>query len=100
VPAPAVNETAETTPIRAEETEAVSTSKKKYEVIVGAFAVSDNAKRLVRDLKKKGFSAALSSRKGNLQLVSSGSEDNYEAALQQLDRAKTVISSSSWLKEN
>jgi len=100
VPAPAVNETAETTPIRAEETEAVSTSKKKYEVIVGAFAVSDNAKRLVRDLKKKGFSAALSSRKGNLQLVSSGSEDNYEAALQQLDRAKTEISSSCWLKEN
>ena len=100
VPAPAVNETAETAPIRLEETEAVSTSKKKYEVIVGAFAVSDNAKRLVRDLKKKGFSAALSSRKGNLQLVSSGSEDNYEAALQQLDRAKTEISSSSWLKEN
>ena len=100
VPAPAVNETAETAPIRVEETEAVATSKKKYEVIVGAFAVSDNAKRLVRDLKKKGFSAALSSRKGNLQLVSSGSEDNYEAALQQLDRAKTEISSSSWLKEN
>ena len=100
VPAPAINETAETAPIRVEETEAVSTSKKKYEVIVGAFAVSDNAKRLVRDLKKKGFSAALSSRKGNLQLVSSGSEDNYEAALQQLDRAKTEISSSCWLKEN
>ena len=100
VPAPAVNETAETAPIRLEETEAVATSKKKYEVIVGAFAVSDNAKRLVRDLKKKGFSAALSSRKGNLQLVSSGSEDNYEAALQQLDRAKTEISSSCWLKEN
>jgi len=100
VPAPAINETTETAPIRAEETEAVSTSKKKYEVIVGAFAVSDNAKRLVRDLKKKGFSAALSSRKGNLQLVSSGSEDNYEAALQQLDRAKTEISSSCWLKEN
>jgi cell division septation protein DedD len=100
VPAPAINETAENAPIRVEETEAVSTSKKKYEIIVGAFAVSDNAKRLVRDLKKKGFSAALSSRKGNLQLVSSGSEDNYEAALQQLDRAKTEISSSCWLKEN
>ena len=100
VPAPAINETAENAPIRVEETEAVSTSKKKYEIIVGAFAVSDNAKRLVRDLKKKGFSAALSSRKGNLQLVSSGSEDNYEAALQQLDRAKIEISSSCWLKEN
>ena len=100
VPAPAINGTAENAPIRVEETEAVSTSKKKYEIIVGAFAVSDNAKRLVRDLKKKGFSAALSSRKGNLQLVSSGSEDNYEAALQQLDRAKTEISSSCWLKEN
>jgi cell division septation protein DedD len=99
-PTPAINETAESAPIREEATEVVSTSKNKYEVIVGAFAVSDNANRLVRDLKKKGFSASLSSKKGNLQLVSSGSEDNYEAALQQLDRAKTEISSSSWLKEN
>ena len=99
-PTPVINETAENAPIREEATEVVSTSKKKYEVIVGAFAVSDNANRLVRDLKKKGFSASLSSKKGNLQLVSSGSEDNYEAALQQLDRAKTEISSSSWLKEN
>jgi cell division septation protein DedD len=100
LPAPENNETAENAPIRVEETEVVSTSKKKYEVIVGAFAVSDNAKRLVRDLKKKGFTASLSAKKGNLQLVSSGSEDNYEAALQQLDLAKTEISSSSWLKEN
>jgi cell division septation protein DedD len=90
----------ETVPTRVEKTEVVSISKKKYEIIVGAFSVSDNAKRLVISLKKKGFRAALSSRKGNLQLVSSGSEDNYEAALQQLDQAKTEISSSSWLKEN
>jgi cell division septation protein DedD len=62
--------------------------------------VSNNAKRLVRELKKKGFNASLSSKKGNLQMVSSGSADNYEAALQQLDQAKTEISSSSWLKEN
>lgn len=81
-------------------TEVISTTKKKYEIIVGAFAVSDNAKRLVRDLKKKGFDASLSSKKGNLQLVSSGSVDNYDEALQQLDAAKTKISSSSWLKEN
>jgi hypothetical protein len=33
-------------------------------------------------------------------LVSSGSVDNYETALQELDQAKTEISSSSWLKEN
>ncbi len=74
--------------------------KKKYEIIVGAFAVSDNAKRLVHQLKLKGFNASLSSKKGNLQLVSCGSVDNYEAALEQLDKAKTEISSSSWLKEN
>lgn len=93
----------ETVQPQVEQTEVVSTpvaSKKKYEIIVGAFAVSDNAKRLVRDLKQKGFNASLSSKKGNLQLVSSGSVDNYEAALEQLDKAKTEISSSSWLKEN
>lgn len=87
-------------PSQVVETEVVSTAKKKYEIIVGAFAVSNNAKRLVRELKKKGFNASLSSKKGNLQMVSSGSADNYEAALQQLDQAKTEISSSSWLKEN
>ena len=87
-------------PSQVVETEVVSAAKKKYEIIVGAFAVSNNAKRLVRELKKKGFNASLSSKKGNLQMVSSGSADNYEAALQQLDQAKTEISSSSWLKEN
>jgi len=99
-PAPAISATTESVPTQVEKTEVVSVGKKKYEIIVGAFSVSDNAKRLVRDLKKKGFSATLSSKKGNLQLVSSGSEDNYEAALQQLDQAKTEISPSSWLKEN
>ena len=88
------------TPSSTEEPEVVAVSQKKYEIIVGAFAVSDNAERMVRELKKKGFNASLSSKKGNLQLVSSGSVDNYEAALQQLDQAKTEISSSSWLKEN
>ena len=87
-------------PSQVVETEVVSIAKKKYEIIVGAFAVSNNAKRLVRELKKKGFNASLSSKKGNLQMVSSGSADNYQAALQQLDQAKTEISSSSWLKEN
>jgi len=100
LPAPSISETSETVATPIEETDVVSTGKKKYEIIVGAFAVPDNAKRLVRELMKKGFSASLSSKKGNLQLVSSWSEDNYEAALQQLDRAKNEISSSSWLKEN
>ncbi|MFM2315999.1 MAG: hypothetical protein RLZZ155_331 [Bacteroidota bacterium] len=100
LPASVVNEAPLGTPAPIEESETLSVSKKKYEVIVGAFAVSENAKRMVRELKKKGFNASLSSKKGNLQLVSSGSVDNYDAALQQLDQAKTEISSSSWLKEN
>jgi cell division septation protein DedD len=77
-----------------------SVCKKKYEIIVGAFAVSENAERLVRDLKKKGFNASLSSKKGELQLVSSWSNDSYEVAVQQLEQAKSKISSASWLKEN
>jgi cell division septation protein DedD len=100
VSTPSVTETPTVTPAPAESQEAVAISKKKYEVIVGAFAVSENAKRLVRELKQKGFDASLSSKKGNLQLVSCGSLDNYDAALEQLDKAKTEISSSSWLKEN
>ncbi|MFM2227769.1 MAG: hypothetical protein RL664_1112 [Bacteroidota bacterium] len=96
----AVIDSMEVVPPRAENPEVVSNNNKKYEIIVGAFAVSDNAKRMVIELKKKGFNASLSSKKGNLQLVSSGSVDNYEEALHELDQAKTEISSSSWLKEN
>ena len=97
---PVVVETPAVAPISNEDPVVVTSSKKKYEIIVGAFAVSDNAKRLVRELKKKGFDAALSSKKGNLQLVSASCGDNYEEALLQLDKAKTEINSSSWLKEN
>lgn len=97
---PTFIESTEIAPVRTEELAITSTNNKKYEIIVGAFAVSDNAKRLVKELRKKGFNASLSSKKGNLQLVSSGSVDNYEEALQELDQAKTEISSSSWLKEN
>ncbi|MEY3835160.1 MAG: hypothetical protein RI989_588 [Bacteroidota bacterium] len=100
VSTPVANETSTVELTSAEEPKTVTVSQKKYEIIVGAFAVSDNAKRLVRELKQKGFNASLSSKKGNLQLVSSGSVDNYEAALQQLEKAQTEISSSSWLKEN
>ncbi|MFM1772538.1 MAG: hypothetical protein RLZZ71_1680 [Bacteroidota bacterium] len=100
VSTPVANETSTVELTSAEEQKSVTVSQKKYEIIVGAFAVSDNAKRLVRELKQKGFNASLSSKKGNLQLVSSGSVDNYEAALQQLEKAQTEISSSSWLKEN
>ncbi len=100
VSTPVANETSTVELTSAEEQKTVTVSQKKYEIIVGAFAVSDNAKRLVRELKQKGFNASLSSKKGNLQLVSSGSVDNYEAALQQLEKAQTEISSSSWLKEN
>lgn len=100
IPTQIENGSAQETSEPAEEIVAPAVEKKKYEIIVGAFAVSDNAKRLVRELKNKGFNASLSSKKGNLQLVSSGSVDNYEAALQELDKAKTEISSSSWLKEN
>ncbi len=96
----AVIDSMEVVPPRTEKPEVFSTNNKKYEIIVGAFAVSDNAKRMVIELKKKGFNASLSSKKGNLQLVSSGSVDNYEEALHELDQAKTEISSSSWLKEN
>jgi cell division septation protein DedD len=100
VSTPVANETSTVELTSAEEQKTATVSQKKYEIIVGAFAVSDNAKRLVRELKQKGFNASLSSKKGNLQLVSSGSVDNYEAALQQLEKAQTEISSSSWLKEN
>lgn len=100
VSTPLVIESENATPEKTEESEVITTSSKKYEIIVGAFSMPDNAKRLVRELKKKGFNASLSSKKGNLQLVSSGSANNYEEALRELDQAKTEISSSSWLKEN
>jgi cell division septation protein DedD len=72
----------------------------KYEIIVGAFSVSENANRLVAELKKKGFNASLSSKKGNLQMVSAASDSNYASIIQALDKIKSEINSSAWLKEN
>ena len=72
----------------------------KYEIIVGAFAVAQNANRMVADLKKKGFKASLSGKKGNLQLVSASSDSNYEAMIQMLDKVKSEVNPSAWLKEN
>lgn len=104
VPAPAIKETAETAPIRVEETEVVETVNPthiaKYEIIVGAFSVSQNANRMVAELNKKGFKASLSSKKGNLQLVSAASDSNYEAVIQMLDKVKSEVNPSAWLKQN
>ncbi len=104
VPAPAIIETAVTAPIRLEEPEVVETVNPthiaKYEIIVGAFAVSQNANRMVAELNKKGFKASLSSKKGNLQLVSAASDSNYEAVIQMLEKVKSEVNPSAWLKEN
>ena len=72
----------------------------KYEIIVGAFAVSQNANRMVAELNKKGFKASLSGKKGNLQLVSAASDSNYEAIIQMLDKVKSEVNPSAWLKQN
>lgn len=72
----------------------------KYEIIVGAFSVHQNATRLVNELKKKGFNASLSGKKGNLQLVSAASDSNYDSIIQMLDKIKSEVNPSAWLKEN
>jgi cell division septation protein DedD len=72
----------------------------KYEIIVGAFAVSANANRMVIELKKKGFNASLSGKKGNLQMVAAASDSNYASILQALDKIKAEVNTSAWLKEN
>lgn len=72
----------------------------KYEIIVGAFAVSQNANRMVAELNKKGFKASLSGKKGNLQLVSAASDSNYEAIILMLDKVKSEVNPSAWLKQN
>jgi cell division septation protein DedD len=72
----------------------------KYEIIVGAFAVSANANRMVIELKKKGFNASLSGKKGNLQMVAAASDSDYTSILQALDKIKAEVNTSAWLKEN
>jgi DNA-binding IscR family transcriptional regulator len=55
---------------------------------------------MVIELKKKGFNASLAGKKGNLQLVAAASDSNYEAILEALDKIKSEVNSSAWLKEN
>jgi cell division septation protein DedD len=89
-----------TTPTKVEETKPIATSHSKYEIIVGAFGVSENAERMVRELKKKGYNASLAGKKGNLQMVAAASDSNYESILQELDKIKSEVNPSAWLKEN
>lgn len=103
VPEPVASAPIVTTP-EVEKTEEIKVDNTqrlaKYEIIVGAFSVPQNAKRMVADLKKKGFNASLSGKKGNLQLVSAASDSNYEAIIQMLDKIKSEVNPSAWLKEN
>jgi cell division septation protein DedD len=97
---PIVAETESTPVAQPKKTIEAPVSQAKYQVIVGAFAISNNATRMVQELKKKGFNASLAGKKGNLQLVAAANDSNYESVLQALDKIKTEINPSAWLKEN
>lgn len=80
----------------------VSNNRGSFHVIAGCFGVKSNARKMVRKLKKEGFSDAeiVGFSKSGLHRVAYGSYTQKVAALKALAKAKLTHNSSAWLSED
>ena len=80
------------------ELEVTKLNKGKHHIIAGAFRVQENADKKVRQLRRRGFSAAyLGINAYGLHQVTYGSFEDSEEALQFLRKIKRTESSDAWL---
>lgn len=76
----------------------ISTEKRSYHVIAGAFRFPENAVKKVEMLKSEGYEAKiLGINKWNLSVVSYGSYSTREEALEILSNIKSNVEKDSWL---
>ena len=78
----------------------IEVGTKKYFVIAGAFAVPENAEKLISQLKQKGFAnaAIVDTTKHGLHVVAYNEGfSNYSDVLQNLNSLKAEENSSAWL---
>lgn len=68
-----------------------------YQIIVGAYKKSSNARQKVNMLKSKGYDAKVIIMKDNLRQVSAGGYNDREEALANLVKVKKEIEKNAWL---
>ncbi|MEQ8324081.1 MAG: SPOR domain-containing protein [Vicingaceae bacterium] len=68
-----------------------------YHVVAGCFGVEDNARKLHKKLKKKGFAANMPGLHKGLNVVSYGSYSSKDEAQELLRRVKSVENPQAWL---
>ncbi len=74
-------------------------SHKNFEIVLGCFSILDNANRMVKKLKSESVLADLAGQNNKgLYVVSSGSFNTKEEALQQLTQIKTTCPKA-WIKK-
>ncbi len=70
----------------------------KYYIIAGSFQSEENANKLIRQLKKKGYEAQIAGKSGSGFLrVSYYSFDNEAKARQELEDIRSRVNTSAWL---
>jgi cell division protein FtsN len=76
----------------------LTTKKKNFHVIAGAFRFPENAVRKVEELKEEGYDARiLGVNKWNLSVVSYGSFNTREEAELDLFDIKNTVAKDAWL---
>lgn len=92
--------------LKADETAVVKAKRRdsktrgSYHIVGGAFAVSENAEKLVKKLVKQGYDASIIDKKGNsLRFVSYGTFSTKAQALQALEKIRAV-QQDVWLMTN
>ncbi len=74
-------------------------SSYQFHVVGGCFSSESNAKKLVRQLNKKGFQAEIVGQYKNLYVVSYQSFNSRDAAYALLDKIRNSDNTSAWLLE-
>ena len=75
----------------------VNMAQKKFHIIGGCFGSEENAKKLVSELKNKGFDSYILDQHNGLSRVSFGAFENKEEAIKILEKVKTTENENAWL---
>lgn len=89
---------ADTTATRFNAPKVNTSSEGRYKVIGGAFAVEDNAKKLLDELVAEGYAAHFAGKRGDLTLVAFGSCQTKEEASALLSKVRSS-GRSGWIKK-
>ena len=69
----------------------------RYFMIVGCFVVPQNAESYVKKLQGLGYSATIIQGRGNFQMVSAKSYNNYQESISEIARFRNDVTPGAWV---